>query len=348
MNEGPVLREIATMTLLRIKLFLREPEAVFWIIFVPVILTVVVGFAFRSNEPGPSRIAVLGKNKTPTARLAARLSADPKQIAVERMTDEVIGRRKLRKGAIDALVFPGTPPRVRSDPNRPQGELAQLRITALLSEPAPRAVTAPERRSERGSRYVDFLFFGLLGMNVMGTGLYGVGFAIADLRRRKLLRRLLVTPMRRTSMILSLMLSRLVFLAGAVLVLTVFGALALGVPMGGSWIHFSLLCLVGGFAFSGFGLLLASRAQTIEGLSGLMNFATIPMWLASGVFFSYERLPEPLQLPIRLLPLAALNDGLRAMMLDNRSLLDLPLECAVLVGWAIVPLVVALKIFRWD
>ena len=226
----------------------------FWVIVFPVILTVVLGYAFRASEPGPSRVAVLSHGGGAAVRLAERLGADPKRLVVERVADETRAHRRLRKGAIDAVIIAGEPPRVRSDPNRPEGELAQLRVAALLGGQRSEAMVAAERRSVRGSRYIDFLFFGILGMNLMGTGIFGVGFAIADMRQKKLLRRLLVTPMRRSSLMLSFMLSRLIFLAGELVVLLAFGALALDVPMGGSWAQFTLFSLVGGFGFAGLGL----------------------------------------------------------------------------------------------
>jgi ABC-2 type transport system permease protein len=370
---GSLWREISALTLVRIKIFVREPEAIFWVVVFPVLLTVVLGYAFRTNEPGPSQVALFWDGSAAAKKLEQRLTTplcadndsrawpacegnDKKQgkeaakprIAIKRYRDLRVAERKLRKGAVDAIVIAAKPPRVRSDPNRPEGELAQLRIAVQLGRKRHGEIVAAERRSERGSRYIDFLFFGVLGMNLMGTGLFGVAFAVADMRQKKLLRRMLVTPMRRLSLLLSFMLSRLIFLVAELVVLVIFGALALDVPMLGNWLELAIVSVLAGFLFSGLGLLIAARAQTIEGVSGLMNLATMPMWLVSGVFFSYERFPEVLHLPIRLLPLTALNDALRAMMLDGRSLFELPFELAVMVVWATLPLAIALKSFRWD
>jgi ABC-type multidrug transport system permease subunit len=185
-------------------------------------------------------------------------------------------------------------------------------------------------------------------MNLMGTGMWGIGFAIADVRRRKLLKRMLVTPMRRSSFVLSFMLFRLVFLLLELVVLVSFGRWVLGVPFLGDVVSFLIAAVLGAITFAGLGVLVASRARTIEGVSGLMNLVMMPMWLASGVFFSYERFPEAFHPILKLLPLTALNDALRAVMLEGESALRQGPEVAILAGWCVLTFVLAIKIFRWE
>ncbi len=185
-------------------------------------------------------------------------------------------------------------------------------------------------------------------MNLMGTGMWGIGFAIADVRRRKFLKRLLVTPMRRSSFFLSFMLSRLVFLLLELTVLAGFGRWILGVPFNGDLLSFAIVTLLGALTFAGLGILVAARVRTIEGVSGLMNLVMMPMWLASGVFFSYERFPDALHPVLRLLPLTGLNDALRAIMIDGESILQQGPELAMLAGWCVLSFLLALKIFRWE
>jgi ABC-type multidrug transport system permease subunit len=132
------------------------------------------------------------------------------------------------------------------------------------------------------------------------------------------------------------------------LVLGLFGRFVLGVPLRGSVAAFVLVAGLGAFAFAGIGILTASRARTIEAVSGLMNLVMMPMWLGSGVFFGTERFPEAAQPFLRLLPLTALNDALRGVCLDGASLLELGTPLAMLAGWGVVCFAVALRIFRWD
>jgi ABC transporter DrrB family efflux protein len=341
------LEELRELTRVRVLLFVREPEAIFWVFVFPVVLAAVLGFAFRTGSVEPGKIAVVQGEGTP--RLLEALGLD------EHVRAEVFDGRdeafaRLRKAAVDAMLEPGDPPRLTFDPARPEAETARLRVLRVLGLASgsgdPPLELAPI--TETGSRYVDFLYPGLLGMNLMGTGMWGIGFAIADTRRRKLLRRLLVTPMRRSSFFLSFMLSRLVWLILEIGVLASFGRWVLGVPFTGNVVTFSLIALLGGFTFAGMGILIASRVRTIEGVSGLMNLVMMPMWLGSGVFFSYERFPDAIHPLLRLMPLTALNDALRAVMIEGESILGQVPEVAVLAFWGAATFVAALKIFRWE
>ena len=348
MSEFGQLREL---TRARVLLFLREPEALFWVFVFPIVLAAVLGFAFRTAEIEPNPVGVL---EGPAAdELVARLEPD-ELLAVERFEDADVARKQLFGGAIDVLVDPGDgsgPPVLTFDPQRSEGDTARLRVLRALdlarSGGAGAEVTL-EPVTETGSRYVDFLFPGLLGMNLMGTGMWGIGFAIADMRRKRLLKRLMVTPMRRSSFFLSFILSRLVFLALEVLVLLLVGHYLLGVPFRTGALGFAVLTLVGAFPFAGLGVLVAARVRTIEGVSGLMNLVMMPMWLASGVFFSYERFPDAIHPVLRLLPLTALNDAMRSMMLDGEGLIGQWPEVIVLSIWSVVTVALALRIFRWE
>jgi len=128
----------------------------------------------------------------------------------------------------------------------------------------------------------------------------------------------------------------------------VFASLAFGFTVRGSWLSVALIIVLGGFTFSGLGLLVAARPTTIEGVSGLMNFIMLPMWLLSGTFFSSERFPQILQPFIQALPLTALNNTLRALMNEGASLSSNWLAISVLLAWCVVSFVVALKIFKWQ
>jgi ABC transporter DrrB family efflux protein len=201
--------------------------------------------------------------------------------------------------------------------------------------------------TEKGSRYIDFLIPGLLGLNLMGTGMWGMGYAVVDARRRKLLKRLLASPMRRGEYLLSFILARLVMLGPEVAVLVGFGMVFFGVPLRGSVASLALIALIGAMCFAGLGLLTASRAQTVETVSGLMNLVMLPMWVLSGVFFSSANFPAAMQPVIKALPLTALNDALRGVMIDGASLASLTVPVAICAAWGATSFVVALRIFRW-
>jgi len=239
----------------------------------------------------------------------------------------------------------------RFDPTRPESRTARLIVDEVLQRSKGRAdalTVGEEKVTEPGARYVDFLVPGLIGMNMMGSGLWGLGFTIVIARSRKILKRFAATPMRRSHYLLSFMLSRLVFLFLEVAAVVIFAWLAFGFTVRGSWLTLSLITLLGGFTFSGIGLLVAARPTTIEGVSGLMNFIMLPMWLLSGTFFSSERFPQVFQPFIKALPLTALNMVLRSVMNEGASIWANWLPISIMVAWLAVSFVVALKIFKWQ
>ncbi len=223
------------------------------------------------------------------------------------------------------VVEPGTPPVYHLDPTRAESRLARRTVDDLLQRAAGRVDVFAAREAPIeaiGSRYIDWLLPGLLGMNIMSTGLWGLGFSIVQARTRKLLKRLIASPMRRRDYLLAQLFGRLVFLGIEVGALLLFGHLAFGVPMRGSIALLLGTCLVGAVAFGGLGLLVASRARTIEAVSGLLNLVMLPMWVLSGVFFSASNFPAAMQPIIQALPLTALNDALRAVMLEGAGLAE--------------------------
>jgi ABC-type multidrug transport system permease subunit len=337
----PRAAELTELTRHRTIAFLRQPEAVFWVFAFPLVLSAVLGFAFQGREPAPSRVGVIGGDPVWTRRL----ETDPRLEVFPFATREEADRR-LAGGHLDALVLSFEPPELRLDPARAEAELARLRVLVAVGGLDHDALAIDEV-TENGARYIDFLFPGLLGMSLMGTGLWAIGFAVADMRQRKVLKRFLVTPMRRSSFLASFITSRLMFLAAELILITGFGVWVLGVPLHTSVFTFTVVATVGALAFSAIGLLTASRAKTIEGASGLINLVIVPMWLCSGVFFSYERFPEQLHAVLRALPLTALNDALRVGMIDGAGLVEVLPELGVLAAWSVVSFALALKIFRW-
>lgn len=342
-------RSLVQLTLVRFREFLRQPEAVFWTFVFPILLAVGLGLAFRARTPDKPKIAVVAS--TPTGEKTLAWLAGDSSIQVQRMTDSA-GARALRTAKVALLVLTDGDGKVRYvyDPDR--GESAGARFLADHAIQVGAGRTDPvavseQKITEKGSRYIDFVIPGLLGMNLMGSGIWGVGFAIVDSRSKRLLKRFMATPMSRAEYLLSFLFSRLFFLVLEVVVLLGFGALVFGVPMRGSFFELGVICLLGAVAFSAIGLLIAARARTVEGVSGLMNFVMLPMWIFSGVFFSSSNFPDVVQPLIKALPLTAVNDALRANMLEGTKITALGIEMAVIVGWLVISFVAALKLFRW-
>jgi ABC-type multidrug transport system permease subunit len=198
-----------------------------------------------------------------------------------------------------------------------------------------------------GSRYIDFLIPGLIGIGIMSNAVWGIGFAIVDSRRRKLTKRLTATPMSHTHYLLSFLIWRKMLLIIEIGIPIAFGALVFGVPVRGSWIDIIALGVLASLAFSAIGLLVSSRARTVEAISGLINVAVMPMWVVSGVFFSAQRFPEFAQPIIRALPLTAYIDATRGILLQGASITQFGREVATLTVWMVVCFALALRLFRW-
>jgi ABC-2 type transport system permease protein len=339
---------LVQLTLVRYREFYREPEAIFWVFVFPVLLTAGLGVAFRSRSPERAPVALVARG-TLDDRVAAGLAAAD-GLRLRQLSDSAAAAA-LRTGDV-ALVVKPTPAGVeyRYDPERPDAREARLRVDEVVQRAAGRqdpVQTNEQTVREPGARYVDFVVPGLLGMNLMGSGIWGLGFAIVDARRKHLLKRLVATPMSRTQFLASFVLSRLTFLIVEVALLVGFAMLVFGVPLRGSPVVLAGICLLSALAFASLGLLLAARPRTVEGVSGLMNVVMLPMWIFSGVFFSSSRFPDAVQPLIHALPLTAVIDALRATMLRGAGPAELLPELAVIAAWLVASFVLAVRLFRW-
>lgn len=342
-------RSLVQLTLVRYREFLREPEAVFWVFIFPILLAAGLGVAFRDRPQEILKVGIVAP-AADTASMRAALHSEASLTPV--VLDDSAGERALGTGDLSLLVLRSADAKVtyRYDDTRPESRIARLLVDGALQRSAGRAdpvAVGVSTVHERGSRYIDFVIPGLLGMNLMGSGIWGVGFAIVDARKKKLLKRLIATPMSRGKYLLSFILSRLSMLILEVATLLGFGMLVFGVPMRGSYLQLFAICLVASLAFSAVGLLVASRVRTIEGVSGLANLVMLPMWVFSGIFFAWTRYPAAAQPFIRALPLTAANDALRATMLQGAGVSAVSGQFAIMAAWLILGFAAAMRLFRW-
>lgn len=336
-------RSLVQLTFARFRLFFREPDAIFWIFVFPILLALGLGIAFRNRPPEVTKIGVVGTNLAASLRASKDLSVYP--------MDRDSGELALRTGRIQLLaISTATGVIYRYDDTNPDARTARLLTDSALQRSTGRPDvfhTKDDLVREPGSRYIDFVVPGLLGMNLMGSSIWGLGLAIVDFRQKKLLKRLVASPMRRWEYLASFVLSRLVILPFEVVAFLGFSILVFGVPLLGSWWQLAILCVAASLCFNALGLLTACRAKTIEAVSGLMNLVMLPMWILSGIFFSADRFPAVVQPVIRALPLTAVIDAFRANMLQGSGFASLHRELATIVLWFVVPFFVALRIFRW-
>jgi ABC-2 type transport system permease protein len=331
-------------------------------------MVVLLGVAFRNKPVESVRLDLIDNSLANETKGALVKDETGKQRFDVETNDEATAKMRLRTGKIDLILL--ATPRASSggsavsnksaaaphyefffDPSRPESVLARNTVDDALQRAAGRtdpAAVSDHPIDEPGSRYIDFLVPGLLGMGLMGGGLWGVGFVTVDMRIRKLLKRFLATPMKKSHFLCGIMISRLVFMVPEVLILLVFSWLVFGVVIQGSLFAVIVLILLGAGTFAGIGLLVASRARTLETVSGLMNLVMLPMWVLSGIFFNSERFPAAVQPLIHALPLTPLISGLRKVMLEGAPLAGIATQLAILAGWGIVTFILALRWFRWS
>lgn len=349
-DRGGAHHPIVELTLTRIREFIREPEALFWTFVFPIVMTLVMAMAFPSRAARPVPVAVAdGVSQGADAAGSIREALAKAPGIVLREVPAGGEQRALREGEVHLIVVPTDPPTYQFDAARDESHTARLLVDAALKQ-AGRVDpwTAREEPVDvPGSRYIDWLIPGMIAMGIMSNGMWGVGFSIVQARMRKLLKRMIASPMQKREFLLAQLMARLLFLAPEVAVPLVFGALAFRMPINGSIGAIAVVSLVGALAFGAIGLLLGSRAKTFEAVSGLMNVAMLPMWLLSGVFFSSSNFPEAIQPMIQSLPLTALVDALRAVVLEGSSVNGVRSELVRLAIWTTVPFAVALRIFKW-
>jgi ABC-2 type transport system permease protein len=351
--------------LVRLRDFYRQPARVFWVYGFPTLLAIALGFAFQNRPPAPVLVDLV--QGPAESRIKVELEAH--NAALER--DHKAGKprqnvpavdfheaslvealNRLRTGRTPLVIEPqGTDTwTYRFDPTRPEASAARQTIDDILQRAAKRidpVQTEDIYVSEPGSRYIDFLIPGLIGLNAMGGGLWGIGFLLVNFRIAKLLKRFVATPMARRDFLLAVLGARLTFVIPDLAVLLLLGKLMFNMPIRGNLALIIGIELLGALAFAGIGLLVACRVNSTEAVSGLMNLVMLPMWLFSGVFFSSDRFPAAAQPFIQALPLTQLVGALRRVLLEGATLFDVGTSLLILGAWAVGTFLLALRFFRW-
>ena len=345
-SRGGASHPLVELTLARVREFLREPEALFWTFLFPILISLALAVAFPSTSSRSVVVAIAPGDS------AARVRETLQAADGVTVRDLAPGgeQRALREGEVHLIVEPTTPPAYRFDPAREESRVARLVVDDALKRAEGRSdpwTAADHPVSIAGSRYIDWFIPGLVGLGLMSNGMWGVGFPVTQARMRNLLKRFVASPMRRRDYLLAHIFARLLGVAPEVALPLAFGALAFGMPIHGSWVAIAVIGVIGALAFAAFGLLLASRARTFEAISGLMNLAMLPMWILSGIFFSAANFPEAMQPFVQALPLTAVIDALRAVVLDGASLVDVRAELALLTGWGVGAFLLAMWLFKW-
>lgn len=259
--------QLLELTLVRLREFIREPEAVFWTFVFPLLLAAGLGIAFRNRPPETARIGIL---ESPALEQAAAAIDTAAGLTAVPLADDSAAALALRTGKVALVIAPNDNGGVeyRFDPSRPDARAARLLADRTVQSAAGRVDPVQVSEAivrERGSRYIDFFIPGLLGLSLMSSGVWSIAFSMVTARSKKLLKRLVATPMSRVQYLMSFLFSRLFFLVLEVTILLGFGALVFDVPIRGSFVALGVICLLAALMFSAMGLLVSSRARTVGG-----------------------------------------------------------------------------------
>ena len=351
---------LLNLYLSRLREFYRQPARIFWVYGFPTVLAVCLGLAFQSRPPESLQVDIVQNSATPEIEKALRAydsyaRAERKPGLMLKVEPREEAMKRLQTGKTPLVVEPGTSEAhivvYHYDPTRPDAASIRAAVDAVIQENRGRKNPVPTEdltEVKPGSRYIDFLIPGLIGVNTMGGGLWGIGFLLVNFRIAKLLKCIVATPMPRRDFLLALLGARMTFLIPDLAILLLLGTWGFGMPIRGQIWLVVLLDVLGALAFAGIGLLVGSRAQTTEAVSGLMNLVMLPMWDLLGRLLLVRPIPRLHAVSlVQALPLTQLLNALRAVILEGADLVQVFPAMLILAGWAVATFLLALKFFRW-
>jgi ABC-type multidrug transport system permease subunit len=349
------LRELYLMHL---REFFRDWEIILWSVLLPVAMAWVLGVAFVQKKVTTRQIAVVGDlrqsselreviNEIENRNISRPKKSNDHSVFRFTFTDREAALRLLRKGKIVLFIELSDEGVVRFhlDPANETSYLSYLILSRRLSQERVEMQLTPV--STHGNRYIDFLIPGLIALGIMNSCLWGIGYVIIEYRMKKLMRRMIATPVSRAVILASFFLSRMTINFVEAALLFLFGYLYFGFKLQGDIGSVLLLFVSGNIAFAGLAFLLASRADNTRTGNGVINAFSIPLMLASGIFFSYTNFPEAIQPLLQYSPLALLADAFRTIFNSVGESREILIPAAILNAFGVFCFSISLKIFRW-
>ena len=338
-------RSLTQLVLIQLKGFFREPAILFWAILFPILMAWILGVAFSSKGESARTVYVIGNDIPPQFRETRVVGTDvgsPVRIRfVHSSEKEAV--RAIKRGLTSLYIeVQGDSVTYHYDPKNADGQL-----THLMLERNPGDVSLLQPLEAKGTRYIDFLIPGLISLGIMNSCLWGIGWSLIETRMKKLLRRMVATPMKRSEFLGSFVIARIILNSVEILLLLLFSWLYFGTEITGSPLALILLFLAGIFSFCGIGILIASRTQKTEVGNGLINAVTLSMTILSGIFFNYHNFPDWAVTIISFLPLTLLADAVRAVFIEAAQLTDVVGTLIILVALGLVTFIIGLRIFKW-
>lgn len=349
--------QLLNLITVQFKAFLREPAIIFWSLIFPLAIAGVLGIAFNQPDEPVRTVAVIKNEYANNSKNLKQLKAltdslhhaNDARFAFFNTTKDS-AQLKMKRGEInlflevgpqDSLIF-------NFDPKNGEGRLAYLLLdNKLLKGSTQSEPTVTRPITTVGSRYIDFLIPGLIALGIMNSCIWGIGWNLIEFRIKKLMRRMVATPMKRAYFLLAQILSRAVLCSIEAALLFLFAYLVFGVTMQGSLLAFVLVFLAGITAFAGVAVIASSRVNNNQEGNGVINAVVLPMTILSGIFFSYRGFPDWAVVIIEKLPLTMLSDAIRAIFNEGATLQDVSGQIIGLAITGIVLFIAGLRIYKW-
>jgi len=373
MNNRLSNHQLWQLTISYSRELIREPGVLFWGIVFPILMSLGLGIAFTQKTDVVRKVAVVDASVDSTSIqhfLLTKAEAHPdaatdsfrysytipdKQMGNTTFLFRETGWKEamilLKRGQINVILTEQNgKPEYHFDPRNPDAQLTYIKLSGVLNG---KVVNTPQDNGEikpltlAGTRYIDFLVPGLIAMNAMMSCMWGISYGIIDRRSKKLLRRMVATPMKKTNFLIAFITVRFVmnFIESALLVLVTW--LVFGVTIQGSIPGLLAIFMAGNLAFAGIAIFVSSHTANTEIGNGLINLVVMPMMVLSGIFFSYHNFPDWSIPVIQKLPLTMLADGIRGIFNEGLGLADIALPFVILSAIGVFFFWLGLRFFKW-
>lgn len=377
MNKFFRLRQLWLLVLTHILAIIREPGVLFWGIVFPILISLGLGLAFTKKADILRKVAVInntGITVSDSTAIFRFLDLECEEHNPEKqddyrwkleIKDEKLGKSVylfyylswdeaivlLKRGTVNLILKNNNgKTEYHFDPVNSDAELTYLKLSGMIGS----GVVLPAGRNDEikpmtiaGTRYIDFLIPGLITLGVMMSTMWGISYGIIDKRSKKLLRRMVATPMKKSHYLIALLTVRITLNLIEALVLLLFALIVFKMQIQGSISALILLFLTGNIAFAGLAILISSHTSNTEVGNGLINAVVMPMMVLSGIFFSYHNFPDWSIPVIEKLPLTMLTDGMRSIFNEGAGWSQVALPILILTTIGVVLFGAGLKIFKW-
>lgn len=363
-------RSLLQLTLIHFREFLREPGILFWALFFPILMAWVLGIAFSSKPETVQTFAIVSDSRTAYAPLSnfligatSKIDSYHKLEKTKKLEDEKLGSISFRfiytswDTAILMLKRGQTQMIIREfnekleynfDPHSSDAKLGYISLSSLLKDGRLHGASSEIKPLTRvGTRYIDFLLPGLISLGMMNSMFWGMCYGLIEMRMKKLLRRMVAAPMKKSEFLLSHFIARLSLSFVEAGILLLFAWLYFRIEIKGNPLALLLMFFAGNFAFAGISVLIASRISTTRVASAVVNAMALPMMVLSGIFFSYHNFPDFVIPIIRFLPLTMLSDAMRSIFIESAGFSEVLTSLIILCLLGLSSFVLGLKLYRW-